>query len=741
MARKKDKIEVTIKEAPSEEIGLSRVLESNFMPYAMSVIISRAIPEIDGFKPSHRKLLYTMYRMGLMNGQRVKSTKAAGQTMALNPHGDASIYETLVRLTTGRETLLHPFIDSKGIFGKHYSDMPCAASRYTEVKLSKICEEVFSGIEKDAVDFVPNFDNTDTEPSILPVSFPNILVSSNTGIAVGMASNICSFNLGEICDATIAFINNPDMTTDELLDILKAPDFTTGGLLIYKRDQLREIYETGRGTFKIRSKYEYDAKSNRIEITEIPYTTTVEKIKDAIIALVKSGRIKDIADVRDEIDISGLRLTIDLKKSADAEKLMLKLYKLTSLEDSFPCNFNVLIGGIPNTMGILAILDEWIEFRAECLRRQFSFEYGKKSDKLHLLYGLKKILVDIDKAIKIIRNTESEKDVIPNLMSGFSIDKPQAEYIAEIKLRNLNREYILNRISETEDLEKEIADLSSLLSSRSRIKKYIASQLKEIKKKYAIPRKTFLLTSEIEEFNESTEQIEDYQAIVFLSVEGYFKKCLPASLRANDVQKYKEGDKLLISYDTLNSAEMLFFTSKGQVYKAKLNDFDTCKASALGDYIAAKLNFDEGEAVVFCLPMTSFKGNLVLFFENGKAVRISADAYQTKQNRKKLSPAFYSGSRLVAVFVCGTAKEYLVMSNDKRALLIPEDKVTLKSTRTSSGSTVFTLKKNDKIVSVIPYYPDKNKLQKESKYRKSNLPAAGVLFEDFDTELTQQTLF
>ncbi len=740
LKRKNDIKNESEKEAAPIDVNITEVLETNYMPYTMTVIVSRAIPDIDGFKPAHRKLLYTMYKMGLLTGAKQKSAKVVGQTMVLNPHGDAAIYETLVRLTTGKESLLHPFIESKGSFGKHYSDMAYAAARYTECKLAPIAEEIFDGIDMDAVDFTDNYDGTTTEPIVLPTSFPNILVSSNLGIAVGMSSNICSFNLSEVCEATIAYLSDSNFTVDKMLDILKAPDFSTGGLLVYNRKKLYDIYKTGRGSVKVRAKYHYDKANNCVEITQIPYTTTVEKIKDAIIKQYKEGKLKEISDVRDEIDINGLKLTIDFKRGADYEKVMAKLFKTTTLEDDFACNFNILVGGSPRVMGILEILEEWTAFRVECLRRTFVYDLGKKTDKLHLLYGLKEILLDIDKAIKIIRTTENDKDVVPNLMKGFGIDEIQAEFVADIKLRNLNREYILKRIDEIDQLEKDIEELKGLISSDKKIKNVIIKQLKEISKKYGKPRKTYLIyEDEIEQY-EPEESVEDYPVVVFLSREGYFKKCTTASLRGNDVQKFKENDSLLFSEETSNAAEVLFFTSNAQVYKAKLNDFEDQKASNLGDYVPAKFSFDEGEKVVSAIILKKYEGDLVLFFENGKAVKIPVSVYQTKTNRKKLTGAFYDGSPLVAVYKAGTAGEYLLRSDNARALLVGEKQITVKTTRTSYGSAVFTLKKDHKIISVVPYNESSPKLIKESKYRKSNLPAAGVVFEDFDAELNQQTL-
>ena len=740
MARKKSKvIEPQIISEPID-VNITNVLETNYMPYAMSVIVSRAIPEIDGFKPAHRKLLYTMYKMGLLNGQKQKSAKVVGQTMVLNPHGDAAIYETLVRLTTGKECLLHPFIESKGSFGKQYSDMAYAASRYTECKLAKFSEEIFDGIDRDAVDFVDNYDSTTTEPVVLPTSFPNILVSPNSGIAVGMASDICSFNLREVCEVTAAYLRNENITTDEILDILKAPDFSTGGLLIYDKKKLSEIYETGRGSVKVRAKYVYDKSENRIEVLQIPYTTTLEKIRESMIQLAKEGKIKDVSDVRDEIDINGFKMAIDLKRGADPEKLMRKLFKMTKLEDDFKCNFNILVGGVPQTMGIKQILEEWCAFRIECLRRTYIFDLGKKNEKLHLLYGLRSILLDIDKAIAIIRGTENEKDVVPNLMSGFSIDEIQAEYVADIKLRNLNKQYILKRIDEIGQLEKDIEELKLLISSERRIKTRIIKQLNEIANKYGVPRKTYIIDS-AEIYDEDTEEpIPDYPCEAFLSVEGYFKKCTLASLRGNDVQKFKENDSLRTKFITKNNEEVLFFTSDAQVYKSRLDDFEDTKASALGEYVPGKLKFNDNEKVVSAICLSEYSGRVVLFFENGKAVSLPIDVYATKTNRKKLTNAFFAGSPLVAAFMVSEKAEYLVRSDDGRALLIKNNQVIEKTTRTSSGSTLFTLKKGKKVVSVEVYDREKQPLLKESRYRKSKLPASGVIFEDIDPEITQQTL-
>lgn len=740
MARKKKVIEEPEIIAEPIDMPITNVLETNYMPYAMSVIVSRAIPEIDGFKPAHRKLLYMMYKMGLLTGAKMKSATVVGRTMALNPHGDAAIYETLVRLTTGKESLLHPFIESKGSFGKQYSDDAYSASRYTECKLAKISEEIFDGIDRDAVDLVDNYDGTMTEPVVLPTSFPNVLVSPNAGIAVGMASEICSFNLKEVCEVCSAYLRNENITTDEIMEILKGPDFSTGGLLIYDREKIREVYETGRGSIKVRAKYIYDKNENRIEVLQIPYTTTLGKIREGIIQLVKEGKIKDISDVRDEIDINGFKMAIDLKRGVDPEKLMQKLFKMTKLEDDFKCNFNILVGGVPQTMGIKQILEEWCAFRVECLRRTFVFDLGKKSDKLHLLFGLRSILLDIDKAIAIIRGTENEKDVIPNLMNGFSIDETQAEYVADIKLRNLNKQYILKRIEEIEQLEKDIEDLKLLISSERRIKTRIIKQLSEVSEKYGIPRKTYIIDKNEVSLELPVEEVPDYPCEAFLSVEGYFKKCTLASLRGNDVQKFKENDSLRTRFETNNIEEVLFFTSEAQVYKSRLNDFEDAKASALGEYVAGKLKFNENERVISAICLREYSGRAIIFFENGKAVSIPLDAYTTKTNRKKLTNAFFGGSPAVGVFLANGKTEFLVRSDDDRALLIKESQIIQKSTKTSCGSTLFNLKKGRKIVSVVPYEREKQMLLKESRYRKSKLPASGVIFEDIDPEITQQTL-
>lgn len=744
MARKKKQIPL-VEEKPAEISvqEISNVLETNYMPYAMSVIVSRSIPEIDGFKASHRKLLYTMYKMGLMTGNKTKSANVVGATMKLNPHGDAAIYETMVRLTTGKEALLHPFVESKGTFGKQYSDIVFAASRYTEVKLDKICEYVFGGIEKDAVDFTDNYDHTMTEPLLLPVAFPNVLVSPNSGIAVGIACNICSFNLNEICDATIHLLKNGSISEEELFDIVKAPDFTTGAQYIYDKEKLSEVYRTGHGSIRLRSKYRYDKKDNCIEVYEIPYTTTVESIKDSIVKLTKEGVFREIADVRDEVDKDGMKLAIDIKRGVDPDKLMAKLFRnaRTHLEDTFRCNFNVLICGSPRVLGIADLLDEWSAFRIECLRRVFTFDWEKKKARLHLLEGLKKILLDIDKAIRIIRHTEKDSDVIPNLMSGFGIDELQAEYIANIKLRNLNKEYLLDNIDEIEWLEKEVEDLYSLIQSNAKIRKYIIKELEAVKAKYGKPRKTEIVYEDAYADSSYEEDDEpDYPVTVFLSKEGYFKKCTAQSLRGNDVQKFKENDELFSVQEATNKSQVIFFTDRAQVYKARLSEFEDSKASSLGQFVPVKLGFDQDEKVIAAWCVTDLKHDFVFFFENGKAVKIPASAYETKANRRKLKNAFFDGAPCVGVFISGDKNEYLVRTDSMRALLIKDKQITKKTTRTSYGSSVFTLKKGQKVILAKIYDKEKEPLQKESRYRKTALPSAGGIFEEEDVEFLQQTL-
>ena len=745
MAKKKEKVkseQSLLTEAVITDEGIVDTLRKNYMPYAMTVIISRAIPEIDGFKPAHRKLLYTMYQMGLLNSPRTKSSNIVGATMKLNPHGDAAIYETMVRLTRGNDALLHPFIDSKGSFGKQYSDMAYAAPRYTEAKLDAFCNEIFSGIDRDAVDFQDNYDGSIKEPVLLPTAFPNILVSPNTGIAVGMASNICSFNLGEVCDAVCSYID--DENTD-FMEIIKAPDFSTGGLLLYDRKQMEEIYSTGKGSFKVRAKYSYNKKDNCIEISEIPYTTKIEAIIDKIASLVKEKKIIEISDVRDETGLEGLRIAIDLKRGADPEKLMQKLYRLTPLEDSFSCNFNVLIEGSPKLMGVGQIIDEWLAWRKECVKRELFYNLQKMREKLHLLIGLESLLLDIDKAIRIIRQTESEKQVIPNLMKGFSIDETQAEYIAEIKLRNLNKEYILKRVSEKEELEKKIAETESILGSDKKVGKLISSQLAQIKKKYAKPRKTEILY-EYEEHELPAKQIESYEVYVIMTSEGYFKKIVPGK---NDKikeaeQTLKEGDRVKYEYDAKNDDDLLFFSTSGDVYKAKIDDFDAVKPQALGDYIPAKLGFAENEKVVAMITGREYKGEVVIFFENGKAVKIPLKAYETKTNRKKLTGGYSTDSPAVGIFYLpehsgrGTETEYILISSSMRCIILNSSQITSKVTRSSSGAVVFTLKKGQKVKSAEIFKDDGSEAMKiYSKYRKVKLPSAGTTFNNSE----QSTLF
>ncbi len=671
---------------------------TNFMPYAMYVIRDRAIPEIDGFKPAHRKLLYTMYKMGLLTKPRTKSTNVVGATMKLNPHGDSAIYDTLVRLTRGNESLLHPFIDSKGSFGKQYSrDMAYAASRYTEVKLDAFAAELFRGIDKNAVDMVNNYDNSMTEPSLLPTSFPNILVSPNLGIAVGLTSNICSFNLGEVCDGAIQLLKNPKTDTERILEIIKAPDFPGGGFLIYDKEAIKNVYETGRGPIRLRARYSYDKSANCIDVTQIPYSTSIEQIMNAISDLVKNGKIKDITDVRDEIDRNGFKLTIDLRRGTDPEKLMAKLFKLTPLEDSFSCNFNVLIDGTPKQLGVLEILREWIRFRSDSVKRELTFELDRKRDKLHLLLGLGQILLDIDKAIRIVRETENESDVIPNLCAGFSIDEVQAEYIADIKLRNLNREYILNRIKEIEELQKEIAELKEIIGDEIKLRSYISEQLKQIKKKYAEPRRTqIIFADEIEEFD-AKEEIENYPVQVTFSRGGYFKKITYRSLQGNDEHLLKENDEIVTVYDTENIAEVLFFSDRAQVYKARISDFDNTKASALGDYIPAKLGFESDERAIGMVVIKEYKADsfVTFIFENGKGVRVPLSQYATKTNRKKLTNAYSDAAAAVGILhiEAGEDPDILLVTNDRRGVLLKSSLIPEKATRSASGVTLVNLKK------------------------------------------------
>ncbi|MCI9332241.1 MAG: topoisomerase IV [Oscillibacter sp.] len=718
------------------EQPITDTLETNYMPYAMSVIVSRAIPEIDGFKPSHRKLLYTMYKMGLLTGARTKSANIVGQTMRLNPHGDAAIYDTMVRLSRGYGALLTPFVDSKGNFGKHYSrDMSCAAPRYTEAKLTAICQELFRDIDSDTVDFVDNYDNTMKEPALLPTTFPNILVSANMGIAVGMASQFCGFNLKEVCDTAAAYLKNPDC---DLLETLLAPDFPTGGELIYDRDALRDIYATGRGGVKVRAKWRYVKEENLIEITEIPYSTSTEAILDKVAELIKAGKAKEIADMRDETDLSGLKLTIDLKRGADPDKLMARLFKQTPLEDAFSCNFNVLISGMPKVLGVRQILEEWTAWRTESVRRRVFFVLGKRKEKLHLLKGLKRILLDIDKAIRIIRETEEEAEVIPNLMIGFGIDQVQAEYVAEIRLRNINKEYILKRVKETEALQDEIDDLENILQDPRRVKKIILEELKEAAKKYGEPRRTSLIYAhELPDPGED-EGPEEVPVHVFLSKEGYFKKISPQSLRMSNTQKYKEGDGLRQTFETTSRAEVMFFTDKCQVYKTRLSEFEDSKASVLGDYLPAKLGMDAGESVVFMVLPGDYSGGLLFFFENGKAARVEIKAYQTSSNRRKLTGAYSGKSPLKAILRVDEERELAVYSTEPRCLIFHTALLAPKTTRSTQGVAVMTLKPKYQLESVRPV--EETAISNQSRYRVRAVPAAGALLRQEDTEEIQLEL-
>ncbi|MBQ2385244.1 MAG: topoisomerase IV [Clostridia bacterium] len=724
--------------APAQEQLITDTIEKNYMPYVMSVIVARAIPEIDGLKPSHRKLLYTMYKMGLLTGNRTKSANVVGQTMKLNPHGDMAIYETMVRLTRGNESLLHPFVDSKGSFGKQYSsNMRFAASRYTEVKLDGFCSELFKGIDKDAVDFVPNYDNTMQEPVLLPTTFPNILVTPNKGIAVGMASDICSFNLSEVCDGTIAVLKNPNVSTDKIMDIIKAPDFPGGGAILYNREDMRQIYETGSGSVKIRSRYNYDKAQNCIDIIQIPYSTNIEAILNKISDLVKEGKLKEVVDFRDEIDLSGFKLTLDLRRGVDPDKLMLKLFKMTPLEDSFKCNFNVLIDSNPRQMGVVEIIKEWIKFRLGCLKRELSFDLKKKKDKLHLLLGLGKILLDIDKAIRIIRHTEKEEDVIPNLMAGFGIDEIQAEYIAEIKLRNLNKQYIINRINEIEGLQAEIAKIEDILADELKQKALISSQLTEIKKKYGQPRRSQIIHMDDVVIYSEDDEVENYNVRLYMTSEGYFKKITLQSLRGNDEQKFKDGDFLTFTADTDNLADLVFVTNKQQIYRAKVADFECCKASAMGDFLPAKLSMDEGERPVFMRIQKSYPDNehFVYIFENGKGVRVPASCYETKGNRKKLVNAFSSASPICAVFyeIEKDPYEILLVSDAERAITLKTSLIPIKTTRTSGGVTLMTMKKGNKL----SYATDNIPEAYTKGYKKLKIPASGVTIPDEDLSALQ----
>ena len=698
-------------------------IRENFMPYAMSVILSRAIPEIDGFKPSHRKLLYTMYKMGLLKGSRTKSANIVGATMKLNPHGDAAIYDTMVRLSRGYEALLHPYVDSKGNFGKFYSrDMAWAASRYTEAKLAPICAELFNDIDKDTVDFVDNYDNTMKEPTLLPARFPSVLVNTNTGIAVGMASNICSFNLKEICETTAALIRDPN---HDIKSTLPAPDFIGGCQILYDEKVIEQVYETGRGSIRLRARYNYDKSQNCIDILSIPSTTTSEVIIEKIIDLVKQGRIKEIADIRDETGLDGLKITIDLKRNVNPDVLMAKLFKLTTLEDSYACNFNVLIGGVPMVLGVKGLLNEWIAFRMECVRRRTYFDRTKKAERLHLLEGLAKILLDIDKAIKIIRETDEEIEVVPNLMIGFGIDKTQAEYVAEIKLRHLNREYILKRTQDIEQLEKEIAELDDILKSKARIKTIIVRELKAIAAQYGEPRRSIIIYEDTVQYVEEAAAVPDYACTFFFTKEGYFKKITPQSLRMSGAHKLKDGDEIMQEIELSNNCDLLFFTDKAQVYKAKASDFSDTKTSVLGDYVAAKLGMDEGENAVYLVATKDYKGLLLFAFENGKAAKVPLEAYATKTNRKKLTGAYSDKAPITAMLWLDEDKEVLFSASSGRMLLIHTGVLALKATRTTQGVVVMKLKKGQQLIGVKAYA--EGTFVKPQRYRTRSLPGLGAL--------------
>ena len=716
------------------EQAVSETLEVNYMPYAMSVIVSRAIPEIDGFKPSHRKLLYTMYKMGLLTGGRTKSANIVGQTMRLNPHGDAAIYETMVRLAKGNETLLHPFVDSKGNFGKVYSrDMAYAASRYTEAKLDSICGELFRDIDSDTVDMVDNYDATMKEPSLLPTTFPNVLVSANQGIAVGMASNICSFNLKEVCDTTIALMKNPD---HDILETLPGPDFSTGGELLFDEAATREIYATGRGSFRLRSKWRYVKEGNLIEITEIPYSTATEVIMDKVAELIKAGKIREISDMRDETDLGGLKLTIDLKRGVDPEKLMQKLFRMTPLQDSFACNFNILIAGMPRVMGVGEILAEWTAWRTDCVKRRIYFQIQKKQERLHLLKGLEKILLDIDRAIAIIRETELENEVVPNLMIGFGIDEIQAGFVAEIKLRNINKEYILKQTKATSQLEQEIADLEDTLNSARKLKNVIIKELQQVSDKFGQPRKTEILynVEDVEPENEE-DQVPDYPVTVFVSKEGYLKKITAQSLRMSGEQKFKEGDSLDYTRETTNRAELLVFTDQFQCYKTRLSDFDDGKASLLGDYLPSKLGFDQGENLLQVIFPGDSKGFVLFFFENGKVAKVPLSAYETKTNRKKLTGAFSDKSRVVKILSLESDAQIALYSTDGRAMIFSTADLLPKTTRNTIGVAVMSLKKKALLQNALLL--EESGIENVSRYRMKSIPAAGALLRPEDSQEKQ----
>ena len=718
------------------EQPITSTLDENYMPYAMSVIVSRAIPEIDGFKPSHRKLLYTMYKMGLLTGNRTKSANIVGQTMRLNPHGDQAIYETMVRLAKGNESLLHPFVDSKGNFGKVYSrDMAYAASRYTEAKLAPICAELFRDLDCDAVDFVDNYDNTTKEPALLPTTYPNVLVSANQGIAVGMASQICGFNLGEVCDTTIQLLKNPD---HDIATTLLAPDFSTGGQILCDPEELGRIYETGRGGVKVRAKYRYIKSENIIEIFEIPYSTSLEAILDKVSELMKAGKIKEISDMRDETDLSGLKLAIDLKRGVDPDKLMQKLFRLTPLQDTVSCNFNILIAGMPRVLGVRALLEEWLAWRTECVRRRVYFVLHKKQEKLHLLQGLKHILLDIDKAIEIIRQTEEEAEVVPNLMIGFGIDQVQAEYVAEIKLRNINKEYILKRVQETAALEEEIEDLEDTLQKPARIRKIIVGELEDVRKKYAQPRKTEIIFSHEAEYEEEPEETPDYPVTLFLSREGYFKKITAQSLRMSGEQKFKEGDGLFRQVEATNNTELMFFTDRQQVYKVRAADFADGKASLLGDYLPTKLGMDEEEKVIDLVLPGDYSGHVLFFFENGKCARVSLSAYTTTSNRRKLTGAYSDKSPLAALVPLTEDRELALISTEPRALLLHTALLAPKTTRATQGVAVMNMKPRYHLDRVCT--PEESGITNLARYRVRSIPAAGALLREEDQGREQMTL-
>ena len=718
------------------EQPITSTLDENYMPYAMSVIVSRAIPEIDGFKPSHRKLLYTMYKMGLLTGNRTKSANIVGQTMRLNPHGDQAIYETMVRLAKGNESLLHPFVDSKGNFGKVYSrDMAYAASRYTEAKLAPICAELFRDLDCDAVDFVDNYDNTTKEPALLPTTYPNVLVSANQGIAVGMASQICGFNLGEVCDTTIQLLKNPD---HDISTTLLAPDFSTGGQILCDPEELGRIYETGRGGVKVRAKYRYIKSENIIEIYEIPYSTSLEAILDKVSELMKAGKIKEISDMRDETDLSGLKLAIDLKRGIDPDKLMQKLFRLTPLQDTVSCNFNILIAGMPRVLGVRALLEEWLAWRTECVRRRVYFVLHKKQEKLHLLQGLKRILLDIDKAIEIIRQTEEEAEVVPNLMIGFGIDQVQAEYVAEIKLRNINKEYILKRVQETAALAEEIEDLEDTLQKPARIRKIIVGELEEVRKKYAQPRKTEIIFSHEAEYEEEPEETPDYPVTLFLSREGYFKKITAQSLRMSGEQKFKEGDGLFRQIEATNNTELMFFTDRQQVYKVRAADFADGKASLLGDYLPTKLGMDEDERVIDLVLPGDYSGHVLFFFENGKCARVSLSAYATTSNRRKLTGAYSDKSPLAALLTLTEDKELALISTEPRALLLHTALLAPKTTRATQGVAVMNMKPRYHLDRVCT--PEESGITNLARYRVRSIPAAGALLREEDQGREQMSL-